>query len=119
MGTDKAFAASTQTEEEARSSANGRPQTDDGLLYVLRTGVPMESPATHAGGTQHRSRPLSRMAGGGSLCALWQAALVEYDQLKGLRWQWQALDGAMTKAPLGGKRDGPQSHGSRQIRDPT
>jgi transposase len=35
---------------------------------------------------------------------LWQEGLLLYDELKGLEWEWQAMDGAMTKAPLGGKR---------------
>lgn len=25
-----------------------------------------------------------------------------YDNKKGLEWEWQAIDGAMTKEPLGG-----------------
>ena len=32
--------------------------------------------------------------------------LQEYDELKGLDWEWLAMDGAMTKAPLGGERTG-------------
>jgi putative transposase len=32
---------------------------------------------------------------------LWQAGLAEYDELEGIEWEWQALDGTMTKAPLG------------------
>ncbi len=33
---------------------------------------------------------------------LWRAGLAEYDELEGIEWEWQALDGAMTKeAPLG------------------
>ena len=32
---------------------------------------------------------------------LWRAGLVEYDELEDIEWEWQALDGAMTKAPLG------------------
>ena len=34
---------------------------------------------------------------------LWQQGLIEYDANIGLEWGWQAMDGAMTKAPLGGK----------------
>ena len=33
---------------------------------------------------------------------MWQASLLDYDNEKGLEWEWQAIDGAMTKAPLGG-----------------
>ena len=37
---------------------------------------------------------------------LWARGLEEYDALKGLDWRWLAIDGAMTKAPLGGERTG-------------
>ena len=37
---------------------------------------------------------------------LWAEGLQEYDALKGLDWRWTAMDGAMTKAPLGGERTG-------------
>ena len=38
---------------------------------------------------------------------LWQNGLQEYDELVGLDWEWQSLDGVMTKAPLGGGATGP------------
>jgi transposase len=41
---------------------------------------------------------------------LWQVGLERYDELKGLDWSWLSMDGAMTKAPLGGEKDGAQSH---------
>jgi hypothetical protein len=31
--------------------------------------------------------------------------LTEYDDLKGIDWKWQTVDGAMTKAPLGGEKN--------------
>jgi len=31
---------------------------------------------------------------------------LEYDELQGIQWEWQAMDGAMTKAPLGGQETG-------------
>ena len=34
---------------------------------------------------------------------LWQAGLLEYDEKIGLDWEWQSMDGAMTKAALGKK----------------
>ncbi len=27
--------------------------------------------------------------------------LAEYDEREGIEWEWQAIDGVMTKAPLG------------------
>jgi putative transposase len=38
---------------------------------------------------------------------LWAVALTVYDDLKGLEWTWQSVDGAMTKAPLGGRPRAP------------
>jgi putative transposase len=32
--------------------------------------------------------------------------LLEYDELQGIQWTWQAMDGAMAKAPLGGEATG-------------
>jgi putative transposase len=32
---------------------------------------------------------------------LWEEELARYDELEGIEWEWQALDGAMSKAPLG------------------
>ena len=37
---------------------------------------------------------------------MWKASLLEYDNKNGLEWEWQAIDGAMTKAPLGGAGTG-------------
>jgi hypothetical protein len=32
--------------------------------------------------------------------AIWKAGLAEYDQMEGIAWRWQRIDGAMFKAPL-------------------
>src|SRR5260370_4349264 len=39
--------------------------------------------------------------------ALWQAGLMEYDEVQGIEWEWQSVDGAMTKAPFGKGATGP------------
>ena len=31
---------------------------------------------------------------------LWGAGLAEYDETEGIEWEWQAIEGVMTKAPL-------------------
>jgi putative transposase len=38
---------------------------------------------------------------------LWQDGLYVYDEEVGIEWAWQAMDGAITKAPLGGDQTGP------------
>lgn len=39
--------------------------------------------------------------------ALWQAGLSEYDEVEGIQWEWQSVDGAMTKAPFAKGATGP------------
>src|SRR6478735_718416 len=39
--------------------------------------------------------------------APWQAGLAEYDDLQGIAWRWQSIDGATMKAPLAREAVGP------------
>ncbi|CAN7430906.1 transposase [Paraburkholderia hospita] len=39
--------------------------------------------------------------------ALWVAGLAEYDEMEGIAWRWQSVDGAMMKAPLAQEAVGP------------
>jgi transposase len=36
----------------------------------------------------------------GFLASLWRAGPAEYDDMEGIAWRWQSIDGAMVKAPL-------------------
>lgn len=91
----------------ATRSKRGRPPTPDrqcmdGIFYVLRTGCHWKAlpRCLGAGSTVHDRYQAWRAAG--LFERLWQAGLQEYDHLKGVDWTWQAMEGAMTKAPLGG-----------------
>jgi putative transposase len=64
-----------------------------------------ERPASSAAGsTLHRR--FQQWAERGSFKRIWRLLLKEYDELHGIRWRWQALDSATTKAPLGGDATG-------------
>ena len=43
----------------------------------------------------------------GLFLALWRAGLAEYDEMEGVVWKWQSIDGAMIKAPLAKEATGP------------
>lgn len=102
----------------------GRPRVSarqcmDGIFYVLRTGCQWKAlPRCYAPASTVHDR-FQEWHGAGVFEKLWQAGLVEYDGRVGLDWEWQAMDGAMTKAPLGGKRDRCQPYGPGQKRDET
>ena len=87
----------------------------DAILFVLRTGCQWNAlNATGLCSSSSAHRRFQEWVDAGVFSQLWALGLQEYDELKGLAWDWQSMDGAMTQAPLGGKRDGPQSHRPRQ-----
>src|SRR5690349_15553134 len=55
----------------------------------------------------------------GVFLTLWQAGVERFDELRGIEWDWLAMDGAMTKAPLGGGKNRTQSHRPGQVRRQT
>ena len=89
----------------------------DAILFVLRTGCQWE--ALRATGICSKSsahRRFQEWTEAGVFRELWAKELLAYEELQGIEWAWQALDGTMTKAPLGGEKNGSQSHGPRQER---
>jgi putative transposase len=83
------------------------------IFYLLRTGCQWNALPRTLGASSTVHDRFQEWERAGVFERLWQAGILKYDELKGLDWEWQAMDGAMTKAPLGGKRHGPQSDGSR------
>ena len=72
-----------------------------GILYVTRTGCQWKAIPKDlfgSGSTVHSY--FKRWSEAGFFLALWVAGLSDYDELKGIDWEWQSTDGAMTKAPL-------------------
>lgn len=105
-----------------KSRKGGRPRLEwrsvlDGIFYVLRTGCQWKAlpPEFGSGSSAHRYFQL--LVKRGIFRDLWMVALEEYDELHGLEWQWQSMDGAMTKAPLGGEKNRAKSDGSCEERD--
>ena len=79
----------------------------DGIFFVLRTGCQWRAlDATGIRGHSSAHRRFQEWTAAGVFVTLGAEGLQEYDELKGLDWDWLAMDGAMTKAPLGGERTG-------------
>ena len=80
----------------------------DAIFFVVRTGCQWNAlNATGICSSSSAHRWFQTWTKAGVFVKLWQMGLLEYDRRKGIGWRWQALDGALTKAPLGGKRSGP------------
>jgi putative transposase len=94
------------------SLRGGRSRVDDrrvfgAILYVLRTGCQWNALPKELCSSSTAHRRFQEWEAGGFFQALWAAGLMEYDELKGIEWERQAVDGAMTKAPFGGAATGP------------
>jgi putative transposase len=103
---------------------DGRPRMDDrqamtAILYVLRTGCQWKALPRSLGAASTVHDRFQEWREARVFARLWQEGLLLYDELQGLEWEWQAMDGAMTKAPLGGGKGGQESHRSRQAWDQT
>lgn len=88
----------------------------DGIFYVLRTSCQWKAVPREFGSGSTLHRRFQQWVQRGVFRKLWKAGLLEYDELKGIQWDWQALDGAMTKAPLGGEKNREKPDRSGQAR---
>ena len=101
--------------QERPHPKGGRPyvparQCMDGIYYVLRTGCQWKALPRCFGAASTVHLRFQQWRAAGVFDRLWQQGLIEYDASHGLEWGWQSMDGAMTKAPLGGKWNRPQPY---------
>jgi transposase len=95
----------------------GRPRTADrtcanAIFFVLRTGCQwgaLDETEICPHSTAH-DRFLEWVKAG-VFEKLWRAGVNQFDELQGIDWEWLSMDGAMGKAPLGGKKKRAQPHG--------
>lgn len=90
------------------------------IFYLLRTGGQWKGldaldPTRYAKSSTSHAR-FQEWLQEGFFARLWEASLLDYDEMKGLDFEWMSLDGAMTKAPLGGEKKRSLSLRPRQRR---
>ena len=99
-----------------------RPRVDDrqamdAIFFVLRTGCQWNAlNETGLCSSSSAHRRFQDWTKADVFRVLWESGLAAYDALEGIDWQWLAMDGAMTKAPLGGEQGGQEPHRSREAR---
>lgn len=102
------------------SAKGGRPRLEmrkvvGGILYVLATSCQWKAMPAQFGSGSAIHAYFQEWVELGVFGELWELALSEYDDLRGIDWKWQSLDGAMTKAPLGGEKNRQESDRSSQV----
>lgn len=90
----------------------GRPRMDnrlafEAIIYLLRTGCQWNALPRELGASSTVHDRFQEWEAAGFFERLWQAGLTAYDDLEGIQWEWQAVDGTMTKAPFGKGASGP------------
>jgi transposase len=100
----------------------GRPrmpdrQALDAIVYVLRTGCQWNALPRCLGASSTVHDRFQAWVKAGVFYRLWEEGLKQYAEEVGIEWEWNSMDGAMVKAPLGGKRNGSKPNGPREIRD--
>lgn len=93
-------------------TGGGRPnaaprRTMDAIFYVLRTGCQWNALPRSLGSDSTAHDYFQKWRAAGVFRQLWRLGLEAYDVACGIDWQWQALDGVMTKAPLAARRLAP------------
>jgi len=102
-----------KTQQYARAAGAGRKRKDprlvfEAIVYVLRTGCQWKAlPAERFGSASAIHKRFLEWAKAGVFVRLWRAGLAEYDEMEGIAWRWQSIDGAMVKAPLAQESVGP------------
>jgi len=87
--------------------ANGRPPVANrivlnGILYVLRTGCQWKMvPRQYSSGSTCHLR-FQTWVRAGIFQRVWRVCLKHYDDLQGIDWRFQSLDGVIISAPVKG-----------------
>jgi transposase len=72
-----------------------------GIVYVLRTGIQWKAlPKSEFGSPSAIHRYFLEWQKAGFFKKMWKAGLAEYDEVEGIAWEWQSIDGGLNKAPL-------------------
>ena len=96
-----------------RKPGGGRKPMDyrkvfEAIVYVLRTGCQWKAlPKEVYGSGSSIHAYFQKWERAGFFLALWKAGLAEYDEMEGIAWSWQSIDGASVKAPLAQESVGP------------
>ena len=78
------------------------------IVYVARTGIQWKAlPRKEFGAGSAIHAYFMAWARAGVFERIWVAGLAEYDEMEGIAWLWQSVDGSTNKAPLAKESVGP------------
>jgi len=93
-------------------------QVFEAIIFVLRTGIQWKAlPKAQFGSASAVHKYFLAWKRQKVFVQLWRRGLAEYDELEGIAWKWQSVDGAMVKAPLALESVGPNPTDRGKKRD--
>lgn len=72
----------------------------EGIFYVLRTGCQWKAIPKEYGAASSIHHYFQEWQKAGFFEKIWTMGLEKYNELEGIGWEWQSVDGCMVKAPL-------------------
>ena len=94
-------------------------QVFSAIVYVLRTGCQWQALPKEFGSASAVHAHFQCWREAGFFRRLWRAGLAEYDEMEGIAWEWQSVDGTQGKAPLAQEAVGPNPTDRGKKRDQT
>lgn len=99
-----------------RRPRKGAKKIMKALYFILRTGIPWKAlPSTFQVSASTVHRRFQEWIQDEVFLKFWTKVLVKYQKKNHLMMRWIAIDGSVSKAPLGGKEVGPSPVDRRKI----
>lgn len=91
-----------------RKKSGGRPPLDfrvilNGILYLLKTGCQWDCLPPCYGSKSAVHEHFQTWVAAGVFAEIFRLNAVDYDELQGIHWEWQAMDGSLVQAPVRGQ----------------
>ena len=77
------------------------------IVFVLRTGIQWKALPREFGSASSVHAYFRKWTEAGLFLRLWKKGLAEFDEMEGIAWSWQSIDGSQGKAPLAQEAAGP------------
>ena len=79
----------------------------EAIVFVLRTGIQWKALPKELGSGSAVHKYFQEWERANFFRVLWREGLVKYDDLAGIDWEWQSIDGCKVESPLGQDAVGP------------
>ena len=80
--------------------ADASAESAGGYILCAANGLSMEALPGEHGSDSTIHRTFQKWLAAGFFEKIWAKGLEKYDEIEGIGWAWQSLDGCMVKAPL-------------------